>query len=341
MGGKDMDRWLGDGGMPIIALVGGAFTAYGVDGEDLGWVAGTFTPEELACNPHGVTQAGIHSLLLDAGMNFAINAALPGRDRTRGTLEMKTETMRPALRGTPYVPAGRGGAHGQAGGLRRGVVARRRWRTREPRHRDLSFASRRGDPPHLSHLSPGHPARRATWGHRLPDLLRPDQPAASPTASPAGPWPAGSACRLAPVLPAHLCPVPGSALHRADGVQGVAGRRGAPALRPAGLPSLRRLLRDAPDRAWPRRSGPASTSCCRFPRPPGPARHSLEAVDGLGALSVSSVCGPARPGLPGCCSAPKGTGSATCGPTRGRSPSPTPGAPRCRGRGCSCSTTPT
>ncbi|MGP0029158.1 MAG: PaaI family thioesterase [Acidimicrobiales bacterium] len=106
MGGKDMDRWLGDGGMPIIALVGGAFTAYGVDGEDLGWVAGTFTPEELACNPHGVTQAGIHSLLLDAGMNFAINAALPGRDRTRGTLEMKTETMRPARLGEPVTVRG-------------------------------------------------------------------------------------------------------------------------------------------------------------------------------------------------------------------------------------------
>ena len=41
---KDMDRWLGDGGMPIIGVVGGAFTAYGVDGEDLGWVGGTFTP---------------------------------------------------------------------------------------------------------------------------------------------------------------------------------------------------------------------------------------------------------------------------------------------------------
>jgi acyl-coenzyme A thioesterase PaaI-like protein len=105
-GRKDMDRWLGDGGMPIIALVGGAFTAYGVDGEDLGWVAGTFVPEDLACNPHGVTQAGIHSLLLDASMNFAINAALSGRDRTRGTLEMKTETMRPALKGTPYVLRG-------------------------------------------------------------------------------------------------------------------------------------------------------------------------------------------------------------------------------------------
>ena len=108
MGGlvKNMDRWLGDGGMPIIGLVGGAFTAYGVDGEDLGWVSGTFTPTELACNPHGITQAGIHSLLLDAGMNFAINAALPGKARTRGTLEMKTECMRPAMRGDDYTVRG-------------------------------------------------------------------------------------------------------------------------------------------------------------------------------------------------------------------------------------------
>jgi len=37
---KDMDRWLGDGGMAIIAAVGGSFDAYGVDGEDLGWVSG-------------------------------------------------------------------------------------------------------------------------------------------------------------------------------------------------------------------------------------------------------------------------------------------------------------
>ncbi len=104
--GKDMDRWLGDGGMPVIDLVGGAFTAYGVDGEDLGWVSGTFTPTDLACNPHGVTQAGIHSLLLDAAMNFAINAALPGKARTRGTLEMKTECMRPALKGDGYALRG-------------------------------------------------------------------------------------------------------------------------------------------------------------------------------------------------------------------------------------------
>jgi uncharacterized protein (TIGR00369 family) len=103
---KDMDRWLGDGGMPIIGVVGGAFATYGVDGEDLGWAGGTFTPTELACNPHGITQAGIHSLLLDAAMNFAINAALPRKARTRGTLEMKTECMRPARLGDTFALRG-------------------------------------------------------------------------------------------------------------------------------------------------------------------------------------------------------------------------------------------
>ena len=93
---RDMARWLGDGGMPVIGLLGGSFERYGVDGEDLGWVEGTFVPEPLGCNPHGVVQAGIHTVLLDAAMNFAINAALGGSERTRGTLELKTETMRPA-----------------------------------------------------------------------------------------------------------------------------------------------------------------------------------------------------------------------------------------------------
>ena len=103
---KDMDRWLGDGGMEVIGLVGAAFERYGVDGEDLGWVEAVWIPTPLACNPHGIVQAGIHSLVLDAAMNFAINAALAGRDRTRGTLEMKTETMRPARHGEHYTVRG-------------------------------------------------------------------------------------------------------------------------------------------------------------------------------------------------------------------------------------------
>jgi uncharacterized protein (TIGR00369 family) len=101
-----MDRWLGDGGMAIIAAVGGSFEHYGVDGEDLGWASGLFTPTDLACNPHGRVQAGVHALLLDAAMNFSINAALPGRDRTQGTIEMTTELLRPATLGERYALRG-------------------------------------------------------------------------------------------------------------------------------------------------------------------------------------------------------------------------------------------
>lgn len=103
---KDMDRWLGDGGMPIIEAVGASFDAYGVDGEDLGWVDGRFAPTPLACNPHGIVQAGVHAVLLDAAINFAINAALRGRDRTKATLELKIETMRAALEGSSYAVRG-------------------------------------------------------------------------------------------------------------------------------------------------------------------------------------------------------------------------------------------
>jgi acyl-coenzyme A thioesterase PaaI-like protein len=103
---RDMDRWLGDGGMPLLTGVGASLDAYGVDGEDLGWVTGAFTPLELACNPHGTVQAGVHAVVLDAAMNFAINAALSGKDRTRGTLELKCETMRPAMLAASYALRG-------------------------------------------------------------------------------------------------------------------------------------------------------------------------------------------------------------------------------------------
>ncbi|MDQ1396905.1 MAG: hypothetical protein QOG64_2164 [Acidimicrobiaceae bacterium] len=98
---KDMDRWLGDGGMAVIAAIGGSF-----DGYAEGWATATWTPTALACNPHGIVQAGVHSVMLDAAMNFAINAGLDGRDRTRATLEMKTETMLPAASGTSYAVRG-------------------------------------------------------------------------------------------------------------------------------------------------------------------------------------------------------------------------------------------
>ena len=115
-----MDRWLGDGGMAIIGAIGGSFDSYGIDGEDLGWVKGTFRPLELACNPHGSVQAGVHAVLLDAAINFAINAALRGKDRTKATIEIKTELMRPAMKDEMYalrgdvVRLGRQVAYGEA-----------------------------------------------------------------------------------------------------------------------------------------------------------------------------------------------------------------------------------
>src|SRR2546423_1144577 len=105
---KNMDRWLGDGGMPVIDAVGGSFDAYGCSVDGRGWVTARWTPTALACNPHGIVQAGVHSVLLDAAMNFAINTELEGRDRTRATLEMKAETMRVAKAGDEL----RGEGHG-------------------------------------------------------------------------------------------------------------------------------------------------------------------------------------------------------------------------------------
>jgi len=92
--------------MEIIGAIGGCFESYGVDGEDLGWANGFFTPTQLACNPHGAVQAGVHSVLLDAAMNFAINAALSGKDRTQATIEMSTELMRPAMLSENYTMRG-------------------------------------------------------------------------------------------------------------------------------------------------------------------------------------------------------------------------------------------
>ncbi len=97
---KDMTRWLGDGGMEVLAAIGVSFDDYGIEDDDAaGWASAVWEPKKLACNPHGTVQAGVHSVVLDAAMNFAVNAGLKGRDRTKATIEMKTETMRPAAVG--------------------------------------------------------------------------------------------------------------------------------------------------------------------------------------------------------------------------------------------------
>ena len=95
-----MSRWLGDGGMPILAAIGVSFDDYGIEDDDrAGWAAASWEPTSVACNPHGVVQAGVHAVVLDAAMSFAVNAGLSSKDRTGAALELKTETMRPATAG--------------------------------------------------------------------------------------------------------------------------------------------------------------------------------------------------------------------------------------------------
>lgn len=95
-----MKRWLGDGGMAVLAEVGVRFDEYGIEDDDhAGWATAVWEPTALACNPHGTVQAGVHAVVLDAAMNFAVNAGLSGKDRTKATIEIKTELMRPAAAG--------------------------------------------------------------------------------------------------------------------------------------------------------------------------------------------------------------------------------------------------
>ena len=96
-----MDRWLGDGGMAIIDAIGCSFDAYGD-----GWATASWTPTALACNPHGGVQAGVHDVVLDAAMNFAINATLEGRDRTKATIDMAGDYLRGAVSGSTYAVRG-------------------------------------------------------------------------------------------------------------------------------------------------------------------------------------------------------------------------------------------
>ena len=96
-----MERWLGDSGMALIGSLGGNFDAYGE-----GWVTAAWVPTELSANPHGVVHAGSHAVMLDAAMNFVVNAALEGKDRTRGTLEMKIDYVSGAQPGDTLVVRG-------------------------------------------------------------------------------------------------------------------------------------------------------------------------------------------------------------------------------------------
>jgi uncharacterized protein (TIGR00369 family) len=95
---RNMDKWLGSGGMPLIKLMGASFDSYGLSEKNLGWVKGSWEPTEICLNVSGTVQAGVQAVLLDALMNFAANTSLDGKDRTKATLEMKIDLLRPALK---------------------------------------------------------------------------------------------------------------------------------------------------------------------------------------------------------------------------------------------------
>jgi uncharacterized protein (TIGR00369 family) len=90
---RNLDRSLGDGGMPLLAELGLSFDEYGE-----GWSAAAWAPTELACNPAGIVQGGVYGVIHDAAMNFAVNSALERGDRA-STLDVQYQTRRAAKAG--------------------------------------------------------------------------------------------------------------------------------------------------------------------------------------------------------------------------------------------------
>jgi uncharacterized protein (TIGR00369 family) len=90
---RNMDKSLGDGGMPLLGQLGLSFDGYGE-----GWASAMWAPTELACNPTGTVHGGVYGVIHDAAMNFATSSALESGDRA-ATLDLKYETMRPAKAG--------------------------------------------------------------------------------------------------------------------------------------------------------------------------------------------------------------------------------------------------
>src|SRR4030095_9815376 len=83
-----MDRSLGDGGMPLLGLLGVSFERYGE-----GWAEAAWTPTDLAGNPFGIVHGGVYGVVHDAAMNFAANAALESGD-PGGAVDVSYQTRR-------------------------------------------------------------------------------------------------------------------------------------------------------------------------------------------------------------------------------------------------------
>jgi uncharacterized protein (TIGR00369 family) len=90
---RNMDKALGDGGMPLLGQLGVSFTRYGE-----GWVEAGWTPTESACNPVGGVHGGVYAVIHDAAMNFATNSALE-KGESGATISITYSTMRGARAG--------------------------------------------------------------------------------------------------------------------------------------------------------------------------------------------------------------------------------------------------
>lgn len=97
---RDMDKWLGDGGMRLLAELGIEMTAYGE-----GWAEGRWVPSSLCCNPQGFVQTGTFTVAIDAAMNFAVLASME-KGETTATLEIKTSNLRAAREGDELLVRG-------------------------------------------------------------------------------------------------------------------------------------------------------------------------------------------------------------------------------------------
>lgn len=93
-GTRGLDRWLGDGGMPLLSLMG-----VSIDGFDPGRSWASWVPTTLCCNPRGAVQAGVYTVVLDATMSIAMLSVMP-RGEMAVSLDVYTTTTEPARHGS-------------------------------------------------------------------------------------------------------------------------------------------------------------------------------------------------------------------------------------------------
>ena len=101
----NQEQWLRDHSPALFTALGGSFHRSGVDGEDLGWVEGSFTPTALAGGRDGSVPAGVLAVVMDAACVVAVECADPAAAAGAVTT-MTIELDRAARTGDSYVLRG-------------------------------------------------------------------------------------------------------------------------------------------------------------------------------------------------------------------------------------------